>query len=169
MVPYPLVNGVRHSWSSIALEANGLTYGGFTSINYEATLDGVPVRGAGPNVIGHTTGLSSWTADFEILLEEWNALQLTLGASFMLTPFSMRVSYSDPGVTTIVDTLDGVRIKTLGAAAQASSGDALVRKATLLVTSGKFNGVSPFPNQPSLSLGGVPGALVDGVRRLTGI
>lgn len=168
MVPYPLVNGSRHSWSSVSIEANGMTYGGFTAINYEPLLDGQPVRGNGPNVIGHTTGQSSWTGDFEMLLEEWNDFQLTLGPGFMLRYFNMRITYSDNGVSTIVDTLSGCRVKSVGVAAQASSGDALVRKVPLLITSGTLNGINPFPGNPGVNIGNVGGAIVDGVRRIGG-
>lgn len=167
-VQYPLINGMRHSWAGVQFEANNLTIGGITAINYEALLDGQPVRGAGPLVIGHTMGQASWTGDCEILLEEWNMLQQTLGAGFMQTYFNIKITYSAEGLTTIVDTLAGVRIKSLGAASQTSSGDALTRKFPLLITSGTFNGISPFPNQPSLSLGNIGGALVDGVRRIAG-
>src|SRR5689334_16769108 len=31
---YPLVNGVRHSWASVAITAGGLPFGGVTEINY---------------------------------------------------------------------------------------------------------------------------------------
>lgn len=176
MPAYPLVNGVRHSWAGVTIELNGLTYGGVTSINYEALLDGQPVRGAGPLVIGHTTGQASWTGDFEMLLEEWNALQLTLSSAqgFMSTFFNVRIAYSNEGyllsgMGSYVDNLFGCRIKSLGSTAQASSGDGLVKKATLLVTSGNINGVNPFPNMPTLSLGGAAGALINGVRSVTGI
>jgi hypothetical protein len=169
MLQYPLVNGDRHSWASVEITVNNLTIGGITAINYEALLDGQPVRGAGPLVIGHTLGQASWTGDFEILLEEWKMLQQTLGPGFMQTYFGIRVSYSARGMSTVVDTLDGCRVKSLGATAQSSSGDALVRKVPLLITSGTFDGVSPFPNQPGLSLGNLPGALIDGARRLVGI
>jgi len=166
---YPLINGFRHSWASVEFQANNLTFGGITAINYEALLDGQPVRGAGPLVIGHTVGQASWTGDFEMLLDEWNTFQFSLGNGFMQTYFNIRVTYAAPGDTTIVDTLSGCRVKSLGASAQASSGDALVRKVPLLITSGNFNGVSPFPNQPSLSLGNLGGAFIDGARRLVGI
>ncbi len=175
MPSYPLVNGVRHSWAGVGIEVNGLTYGGITSINYEALLDGQPVRGAGPLVIGHTTGQASWTGDFEILLEEWNALMLTLAGphGFMSTFFSARISVSNEGYVTsgmgnFVDTLTGCRIKSVGSTAQASSGDGLVKKVALLVTAGTINGVNPFPNMPTLSLGGVAGAAINGVRSVAG-
>jgi hypothetical protein len=169
MLQYPLINGDRHSFASVEIQFNNLSIGGFTAINYEALLDGQPVRGAGPLVIGHTIGLASWTGDFEMLLEEWNFFQASLGPGFMQQYFNIRVTYAARGMSTIVDTLSGCRVKSVGASGQSSSGDALVRKVPLLITSGNFNGVSPFPNQPSLSLGNLGGALIDGARRLVGI
>lgn len=178
---YPLVNGVRHSWSSVSATAGGVTYGGFTEINYAAKLDAQYVRGAGPLPIGTTTGLASMTADFTMLEEEFKMFQQTLGspsligggAGFMTSFFDLEVQksnegYIEGGMSTITDTIKA-RITEVSAAMQSSSGDGLVRKVTLLPIEMRFNGASPFPNMPSLSLGGALGAGIGIARRIIGI
>lgn len=178
---YPLTNGVRHSWASVAITAGGLPFGGVTEINYSPKLDAQYVRGAGPLPIATTTGLGSMTADMTMLEEEFKLLALTLGspgligggAGFMTSFFDIEVTKSNEGyilggMSTIIDTLQ-VRITEVSAAMQASSGDALVRKMTLLPITMRLNGASPFPNMPSLSLGGVAGAGIGIARRILGI
>ncbi len=177
---YPLANGVRHSWASVSATAGGITYGGFQEINYAAKLDAQYVRGAGPLPIGTTTGLATMTCDFTLLEEEFKMLVLTLGApsligggaGFMTSFFDLEVQksnegYIEGGLSTITDTMK-VRITEVSAAMQASSGDALVRKCTCLPLTMRFNGASPFPNMPSISLGGVLGAGIGIARRIIG-
>ena|SRR5690348_3993599 len=177
---YPLVNGVRHSWASVAITAGGLPFGGVTEINYAPKLDAQYVRGAGPNPIATTTGLASMTADMTMLEEEFKLLMQTLGspgligggAGFMTSFFDIEVTKSNEGyilggMSTIIDTLQ-CRITEVSAAMQASSGDALVRKMTLLPITMRLNGASPFPNMPSLSLGGIAGAGIGIARRILG-
>jgi len=178
---YPLTNGVRHSWASVGISAGGVTYGGVTECNYSPKLDAQYVRGAGPLPIGTTTGMATMTADMTMLEEEFKMFILTLGspgligggAGFMTSFFNVEVTksnegYIEGGMSTIIDTFTA-RITEVSAAMQASSGDALVRKMTLLPITMRLNGASPFPNMPSLSLGGVSGAGIGIARRILGI
>lgn len=178
---YPLINGVRHSWASVSITAGGLTYGGITEINYAPKLDAQYVRGAGPLPIASTTGQGSMTADMTMLEEEFNSFIQTLGspgllgggAGFMTSFFTAEITksnegYIESGLSTIVDQFTA-RITEVSAAMSSGSGDALVRKMTLLPITMNINGASPFPNMPSLSIGGVAGAASGIARRVLGV
>lgn len=178
---YPLINGVRHSWASVAISCGNVTYGGVVEVNYEPKLDAQYVRGAGPLPIGTTTGLGSMAADMTMLEEEFKMFALTLGspgllgggAGFMTSFFNAEITksnegYIEGGMSTIIDTFTA-RITAVSAAMKADSGDALVRKMTLLPITMRLNGASPFPNMPSLSLGGALGAGIGIARRILGI
>lgn len=170
-LPFPLVNGVRHSWSCVSAKVAGLTIGGITEINYAPKLEAAIVRGAGPLPIAHTTGQASYTADMSILLQEYQDLVTALGASYMTAMFDVEVSYSDEGYTasgvgTYTDVIKRCRITEISAAMSNGSADALVRKLTLLPLEMTLNGVNPMPNQPSLSLGGVSGTATGVINRL---
>lgn len=172
-VQFPLVNGVRHSWTSVECKLAGGVVAGITEFNYSPKLEAATVRGAGPLPIGTTTGLASYTADFTILLEEFNQFVTTLGPAWMTAFFDFEISYSDEGyaaagLSTITDSVRRCRITEVGAAASNGSGDATVRKVTLLPLEMYLNGVSPMPNQPSLSIGGLAGAGVNVARRIIG-
>lgn len=177
---YPLTNGVRHSWASCGFTFGGLAFGGVTEVNYAPKLDAQYVRGAGPLPIGTTTGLATMTADATMLEQEFKTFQQTLGspsligggAGFMTSFFDAEIQksnegYIEGGMSTITDTFQA-RITEVSAAMQSSSGDALVRKMTLLPITMRLNGASPFPNMPSLSLGGVGGAGIGIARRILG-
>lgn len=170
-LPFPLINGVRHSWSCVSLKAAGLLIGGITEINYAPKLEAAIVRGAGPLPIAHTTGQASYTADFSMLLQESVDFLTALGGAFMTAMFDVEVSYSDEGYTAsgvgvYTDMIKRCRITEISAAMSNGSADALVRKFTLLPLEMLINGQSPMPNQPSLSIGGVAGTATGVVNRL---
>jgi hypothetical protein len=170
-LPFPITNGVRHSWSSVAGKFNGITIAGITSINYAPKLEPSVVAAAGPLPIGFTTGRASFTGDFEMLLQEANDFIASIGPSFMTALGNMEVSYSDEGYTTAgvgiyVDTISSFRITEMSAAMSSSSTDALVRKFTIIPLGILINGINPMPNQPSFSIGGVAGAAAGVVNRL---
>ncbi len=151
-IPYPLINGVRHSWSSIECRLNGNIILGVTEVNYSPTLEPGVVRGAGPRPIGHTLGQVEYEGDFTLLLEEFNALVTALGAGWMTRPFDVVVTYdeSGSGLSTIVDTLGSCRITKVEASNSADSTDASTRKCTLKFLSLLLNGVDPMPVQPTI-------------------
>ena len=151
-VSYPLVNGVRHSWSSIESRVNGSIVLGITEVNYSPTLEPGEVRGAGPRVIAHTLGQASYEGDFTILLEEFNALVAALGDAWMTRTFDIIITYdeSGSGLSTIVDTLSGCRITKVEASNSSGSTDASVRKCTIKYLGLLLNGVDPMPAQPTI-------------------
>jgi hypothetical protein len=156
---YPLVNGVRHSWSSVEIRVAGQIILGVTEINYSPTLDPAVVRGAGALPIGHTLGNAEFAGDFSILLEEFNALMTVLGQGAMTVPFDIVTAYDATiggvaagGLSVIVDTLQTCRISQIDNAASSGSTDAIVRKCTLKYLGLLLNGVSPMPQQPNASI-----------------
>lgn len=172
-IQYPLINGVRHSWSSVEIEIGGLKFGGFTEVNYSAKLDGVYVRGQGSTPIAQTTGLGEFSADVTYLLAEMDQFLATLQNGFMTASFNMIVQYTNEGyldtsMPVITDTISGCRITELSAAASNGSGDPLVRKATLKPMGMLFNGINPMPGQTSLSLGRLAGSATGIIRRVAG-
>jgi hypothetical protein len=152
-IPYPLVNGQRHSWSSIEARIAGQIVLGFTEINYSPTLEPGIVRGAGSLPIGMTRGNAEFDADFTILLEEFNNLVTILGERFMLVPFDIVVSYdeSDSGLSTIVDTIQNCRITKIEASNSSGTTDGTARKCTVKHIGILLNGVNPMPEQPTVS------------------
>lgn len=156
-IPYPLINGVRHSYSSVETRVNGIIILGCTEVNYTPTLDPAVVRAAGALPIGLTLGNMEYEGDITLLLQEFNNLIVQLGDGFMTVPFDIIVNY-DPGlggVTTgqglevITDTLQGCRITKVEASQSSGSTDAIVRKCTLKPTAVLLNGFRPGPEQPT--------------------
>ena len=172
MPQYPLVNGVRRSWTSVEAKFAVAVIGGITEINYAPKLDPAKVRGAGPLIIGMTTGLADYSADCSMLLAEYSELQTMLGPAFFTAFFDIEVSYSDEGYTAaglpVITDWMKVRISEVSAAMSNGSADALVRKLTLVPIDMRLNGVSPMPNQPSMATGAL-GVGVNITRRVLGI
>lgn len=155
-VAYPLINGCRHSWSSIEFRANNNVILGITEINYTTKLEPTVVRAAGALPIGLTLGNADFDGDFSLLLEEFNQLMLTLGPGAMAVPFDIVVSYDatlgnvlDGGLSVIVDTLQGCRITNIEASNSGGSTDPSVRKCTIKPTLILLNGVALTPEQPT--------------------
>lgn len=155
-IQYPLINGTRHSWSSIEFRANGTVILGCTEINYSPKLDPAVVRGAGSLPIALTLGNAEFEGDFSLLLEEFNNLVTALGDGFMAVPFDITVSYDatlggvlDGGLSVIVDTLQGCRITSVESAASSGSTDAIVRKCAIKPMAVLLNGVNPMAQQPT--------------------
>lgn len=151
---YPLINGLRHDWSSIEIRVATNIILGITKIDYSDKLTGAAVRGAGPKIIGWTTGNQENSGSFTILLEEFQALISTLqdiNPAFKLAFFDIVISYSSPGLTTVVDSLLGCRIDEVKVGTTDSgSTDPSTRDLTLLVTDVLWNGVSGNPLQPTV-------------------
>ncbi len=150
---YPLINGLRHDWSSIEIRVATNIILGITKIDYSDKLTGSPVRGAGPKIIGWTTGIQENSGSFSILLEEFQALQTALQSInpvFKLAFFDIVVSYSSPGLTTVADSLLACRIDEVKVGTTDSgSVDPSTRDLTLLVTDILWNGISGNPAQPT--------------------
>lgn len=150
-VSYPMVNGKRHSWASVELRVDSDIILGITEIDYKASLDPGEVRGAGSAPIAFTMGNSSFEGSFSILLEEFNTLVSKLGAGWMGNAIEIIVSYdeSGSGLTTIVDTIQGVRMTSVENSLSASSTDPTVRKLPFKALNILYNGQAATPQAPT--------------------
>lgn len=108
-----VVNGNRHSWTSITFDADGLPIGGITSVDYSDNLEpGVPY-GTDPVAVGLTRG--KYTAEFscEMYRKEWELFKARLGVAgvgFMESTGIYNVAYFEPdlnGGEPITDTIVG--------------------------------------------------------------
>lgn len=139
-ISYPLVNGVRHDFSSIELKLNGQIFVGFKSINYSRTRSRTMVYGNSPDPIGKTKGTNEYAADVEIYLAEWNAFQDSLGEGYGDTLFQVLVTYSNDGFDTIQDVIRGCTIDGLEVS-QSQGADPLSRKFEMSPLKILFNGL----------------------------
>lgn len=142
-IQYPLINGVRHSFSSIELKLNGQIFVGFKSINYSRKRTRSYVRGNSPDPLAKTRGENEYTADCEIYLAEWNLFQSQVangldGYGDVL--FTVAVTYTENGFDTIQDTIIGCTIDSTDAS-QGQGPDALTRKIELMPIKILFNGL----------------------------
>lgn len=109
-ISYPLVNGVRHEWSSIEIKLGTDIYLGVKEISYKHGMKPKKVYGTHPQPIGRTRGVYEPEASITLWFAEANKLRKKLGAGFFETPFDITVSYSENGFDTVVDLIQGARI-----------------------------------------------------------
>lgn len=138
-IPYPLINGTRHSFSSIELKLNGNIFIGFKSINYSRSRSRTAVYGNSPDPIGKTRGTNEYTADVELYLAEWNQFMESIGEGYGDVFFQVLVTYSENGFDTIQDTINGCTIDGLEVS-QSQGSDPLVRKFEMSPLKILFNG-----------------------------
>lgn len=135
---YPLINGVRHEWSSIEIKLNGVVYIGVKEIAYSDSLEPTKVYGVHPQPIGRTRGQYEAEASFTLYLDEANTLIDALGDGFKEVPFDIVVSYSEGGKT-ITDEIIGARIKA-NDQSNSQGSDPLERKFDLDIMFVRWNG-----------------------------
>ena len=158
-ISYPLVNGVRHSFSSIEATAQvssagggttsvNLNFRGYKAINYDRTRTRTMVHGNHPDPLGKTRGKNEYKGDVEILLAEFNALQAALQsvqAGYGDVFFNYVVTYSENVFDTLTDTLIGCTLDTTNVA-QSESADPLMRKIELNPIKILINGLDDVSN-----------------------
>lgn len=112
---YPLVNGSRHSWASVEVKVAGQIYYA-TAANYSRKRNRTMVRENHPDPTGKTRGSNDYSADIEMLLAEYNLLQAALisqaqqqnlNGGYGDVFFQVVVSYSENGLDTVTDTING--------------------------------------------------------------
>lgn len=138
-IAYPLINGVRHGFSSIELKIANQLFIGFKSINYTRTRSRTMVYGSSPDPIGKTRGTNEYKADCELYLAEWNLLQSILGDGYGDVLFDVLVTYGENGFDTIADEIIGCTMDT-DDAQNGQGTDPLVRKIDLNPVKCKYNG-----------------------------
>lgn len=151
-IQYPLVNGVRHGFSSIELKIGGDIYIGFKSINYNRTRTRGTPRGNHPDPLGKTRGTNEYKADIEMLLAEYNAMITKLGNGYGDVLFPVYVTYGETNFDTITDELIGCSIDTTDAS-NSESPDPLYRKFELNPVKVKFAGLDDLAT-PLRGVGG---------------
>lgn len=148
-ISYPLINGVRHGFSSIELKIKDQIFIGFKSINYSVTRSRAKVMGNHPDPIGWTRGENEYKADCELYLAEWSLLQSQLGKGWGDIPFSVLVTYGENGFDTISDELTGCHLDGTDIS-NGQGSDALIRKVDLNPLKIILNGLdnNEFPLAP---------------------
>lgn len=142
---YPLINGLRHDWSSLQIEVGTLKITGLKSLSYKHSLEPGEVRGTHPQVLGHTLGTYTADASIEMYLSEANELKRVLGAGYMASVFNIVAKYSPKkGDPVITDRLIGCRIKTEDKSFSQGN-EPLAVKFDLFVMIVQPDGVNPLP------------------------
>ena len=165
-IAFPLINGLRHDWSSIELKANNQLFMGIKSIDYEWTREVAMVRGFSPDPIGQTRGTNTYACTVEMYLAEWNLFLSQLGNGYGDNFFSISVSYAENGFDQITDQIIGSRL--VGVAANMAQGsDPLTRKLKFMPTKIKYQGydclTTPLAAPPTAFLSLSAGVSVGGV------
>jgi len=110
----PMINGVRHSWSSIRINMLGRTIMGVASINYDDTMNIENIYGAGNMVSHRGNGNYEAVANIELYQFEVVGIQLaTLGQRLQsIPPFDIVVCYIPEGQDGLVtDVIRNVQFK----------------------------------------------------------
>lgn len=141
----PLINGVRHSFTSIELKIKDQIFIGVTSINYSRTRSRELVRGTSADPLGKTRGDNEYSATIELYLAEFHLLMQQLGAGYGDVSFNVYVTYGENGFDTITDEIIGCTLDTTEA--DASQGpDPLTRSFDLNPIKIKFGGLDDLEN-----------------------
>jgi hypothetical protein len=134
-IQYPFINGTRHSWASVEVKVAGQIFY-VTSVNYSRKRNRTIVRENHPDPTGKTRGSNDYSADIEMLLSEFNALQTALiqqanqqglNGGYGDVFFQTIVSYSENGLDTVTDTINGCTMDSTEAG-NAEGTDATKRK-----------------------------------------
>lgn len=144
---YPLINGLRHDWSSIQIVIDDTFKTiGLKELSYKGSLEPGEVRGTAPQVLGHTLGTYTAEGSFTLYLSEYHALLDQLGDGYLSKVFNVTVNYSPKqGDPVITDKLIGCRIKTADKS-HSQSNEPLVVKCDLFVMLLIENGKKPLPD-----------------------
>lgn len=136
---FPLINGLRHDWSSVELKANSQIFMGIKAIDYDWTREVQLVRGFSPDPLGQTRGTNTYGCTIEMYLAEWNLFLSQLGNGFGDIFFSASVSFAENGFDQITDQIIGTRL--IGVAANMTQGsDPLTRKLKFQPTKIRYQG-----------------------------
>lgn len=149
-IPYPLINGVRHDWSSIEFKVAGQIVLGCKAINYSRKRTRAYAEGFSPDPLGKTRGRNAYTADIELYLAEFNQLQALLqaqaaplggvnGSGYGDVFFSVTVMYQETGFDQVTDTIIGCTMDSTDVGMSVSP-DAVARKFEMFPTKILFNG-----------------------------
>jgi hypothetical protein len=112
---YPLINGMRHDYSSVEFNINGVRFNGVKSISYRHSLDPGVLRGNRAGIIGRTRGIYNAEGSIELYRQEYETLITTLVLNplvgYFESQFDIVVSYSETFTALLTDKLIGCRLK----------------------------------------------------------
>lgn len=128
-IPYPLINGYRHSFSSIKLQIARLTIIGFKSISYDRSRSRTMVYGNSADPIGKTRGKNEYKMEAELYLAEYNFLMQSLGNGYGDQFFQVFVDADEDGSDIVHDVATGCTLDSSEAGGSEGT-DPLVRKVT---------------------------------------
>lgn len=149
ILPTPLIDGHRYSFSSVELRVAGRIYTGVTEISYSVSQEPGIVRGTGARPIGRTRGEYTAEGSLTMLKSDYYDLiqALSLRAEgYLEASFDVVVTFSELFEPPICDVLRGCRI-TREEDSHSTGGEALTVSLTLSVMEIIRNGapaVSPF-------------------------
>lgn len=137
------VNGKEYSWVSCEIRiGSSAAIIEATAVKYPWKVDAAKVMGGGRKALGMTRG-RLMTDSGSLTLLESGYRQLSAAPGWCDETTEIIVSYAEPGLPTVVDTIRGVRFT--GADAGAEEGaDALKREVSFEFTDILVNGVSPI-------------------------
>jgi hypothetical protein len=134
---FPLINGVRHDWTSVEVKLAGQIFIGAKSFNHSRKRTRGLVRGTHPDPLAKTRGTNEYAASVEMPLAEWQlfkallvATAATLGIGYGDVLFSVTAMYSSPGFDTITVEALGCSCDSVDAP-DTQSPDPLMRKIDL--------------------------------------
>ncbi len=142
---FPLINGHRFSWASVALKVDGAEVVHVKEISYTHKLEAGMVRGTGAQVAGRTRGEYSAEGSMTLLREGWDELRIALGDGYLEKSFPIIVSYAEDGQAVVTDELVGARITSVeNSPSQGSDGLEVSLELSLLYV--LENGKKPLRN-----------------------
>lgn len=103
---YPVINGRRYSWASVAIKLRGQEYTGIKSINYKDSLKPTKVMGVGPFQRGRTKGVYEASGDMELFLQDAAHFRKALAeenASYGLVEFDVLVQFTENDEDPVVE------------------------------------------------------------------
>jgi hypothetical protein len=154
-IPYPLINGTKHDFTSIRAEINGIKIFGISAIDYTIAKPVSDVYGTSSMRLGRTRGQLKFTGSLTLYETEFAALTQSLAVvneALMEKEFLIIVQYSDGGLPLITDQLIGCMITNIGHS-HSQGNNALVVKLELDIDEITLNGVRMLDSK------GLPSAL----------
>ena len=147
-IDYPLINGVRHDFSSVRFKLRGVPVTGISAVNYSARKEPGKVYGTSSRLLGKTPGVVDFSASVTVYENEWAYITAALAipsaagaAGLMTESFDIIVQYVTGNASLTTDTLVGCTITEIGAS-HSQGNSPLVRQITLQPMNIKFNGAN---------------------------
>lgn len=103
---FPLINGVRYSWSSVVVSVGPAQFIGVKSVNFNEKLDPATIHGTGQNILGTTAGMYSADGDIEFYQAESDLLVACLQLSAVPVAGVSKGGWGNVPVTVAVQYID---------------------------------------------------------------